>query len=138
MSGIHKMHQHDLEKTLLEDQAQATLAEAQLAIVTAKYVTLSSDKNAICRTKFSSFLSVLSEDIVGGAWLTDIRITDSGKNMIFKGIAISSASVQRFVNNLKLNPLFSKNTINLQDMSQLSDNKAGTLQFTIVGATPHE
>lgn len=70
------------------------------------------------QTSFTNYFTALSAATIYGVWLTEIEITRSGLSVTLKGMTIKSILLQKYIDQLHKQPIFSKADIKLQEINQ--------------------
>ena len=80
---------------------------------------------------FSQILIGLAQEIVPNVWLTQIEITKSGKQIALKGNSIDTDNLQKFINNLLKNKLFSTYNINVTNVEKSTEKDNSQISFEL-------
>jgi hypothetical protein len=129
---------HDTDK-LAQLNAELTSVRLNFIDVAAKYPRseispqiLDSSRQPMCNIKFSNYLEAFAQAIVPGVWLTEINITDNGKQITLQGHSLKPVMVQLYLQQLKQLAMFAPMTFQILD---LSEDKS-TLNFQLTARAP--
>ena len=94
-------------------------------------VEMISSRSAVYPDDFLPTFEGLTVNAVPGAWLTSISVSNPEKNIVFKGLATSTAAIHEFVASLHGVKQFSGKNFGQLDVSQVTGNEAAKYQFIL-------
>lgn len=98
-------------------QTAAKYPQSQASI---KY--LNTSLFSICNVKFSAYLEGFAKAAVPGVWLTDINVSNHGKEISLKGFALKATQAQQYLIQLKNLSVFDKLTFELKELTETTES----------------
>jgi hypothetical protein len=135
ISLVSSFHEHSLSnqndslKVSLEQSRKNLVAMAGLFPQTNfSSQLIDSTKLPMCNIKFSQYMESFAKAYVQGVWLTQINISNSGKEISLHGNALRVLQVQQYLLELKQIAMFTGFDFQIQDL----DDKTPPVSFVMV------
>jgi hypothetical protein len=112
---------NDLKNTLDETRKNLVFTAAKFPQSMVSIKLLDSSRLPSCNTKFSTYLNSFAKAIIPGAWITDIQITNNGKQFVLGGHVLQAGQAQEYLLHLKELPEFADYIFEITQLTLVSD-----------------
>lgn len=117
-------------KNQTEQERQIFISEAnKFPGISQVIKKVDANKLTECQTKFSKYLTAFAESIVPGVWLTNIQVSENGKQILLKGLGYKPDQIEMYLANLKETALFHNFEFELQNITQSEPNEMESSQI---------
>ncbi len=129
-------HHNHLEAELETTKQQLITTAAKYPQSPASMTLLNSSLLSSCNTKFSKYMEGFAQAITAGVWLTDIAVTNHGKEVSLKGFALRATQTEQYLIQLKKLPIFKELNFELKELTEsinTSSTSTQPLNFQLIG-----
>jgi hypothetical protein len=112
---------NDLKSSLDETRKNLIFTAAKFPQSEVTIKLLDTSRLPSCSTKFSTYLLGFSKAIIPGAWLTDIVVSNNGKQINLRGYTLQASKAQQYLIQLKQLPEFADYSFELTELTQVTD-----------------
>jgi hypothetical protein len=112
---------NNLKNTLDETRKNLVFTAAKFPQSQISIKLLDSSRLPSCNIKFSKYLRDFANTIIPGAWITDIQITNNGKQFVLEGHVLQANQAQQYLMQLKQLPEFANYEFEITQLTRVSD-----------------